>query len=150
MLSVDSRPVLGRRRRSIPAEAPTCPAYDPELFEQSQHFLSLGVSRRTDIEYARFLAGYVVEDEPKEIAEGRWSESGWCELPVSEVRRPSGRSGFVRTSSSQLYRIMPSKSSLLLVEKLKTWLQQHQNLDKPPTDLSSVRLSASRLAARRS
>lgn len=87
MLSVDTRPVLGRRRRSLPAEAPICPAYNPHLLEQSQHFLSLGVSRRTDIEHARFLAGYVVDDERKEIAEGRWSESGWCEVPVSEVRR---------------------------------------------------------------
>jgi mannosidase alpha-like ER degradation enhancer 1 len=86
MLEVDSRPVPGRRRRTLAAEAPTCPAYDPEAMDHHQHSLSLSVARRTDFEHARYLAGYEILDEAKEIEEGRWSESGYCEISTSEVR----------------------------------------------------------------
>lgn len=86
MLEVDARPVLTRRKRSMPAEAPTCPAWHPESTDKHQHFLSQSVGRRIDFEYARYLAGYEVLDEVKEIEEGRWSENGWCEVGQSEVR----------------------------------------------------------------
>lgn len=85
MLRVDSRPTLKRRRRSIPLAAASCPAYNPLKNSRTQHFLSQSVSRRTDFEHARLLTGFIVEDEVKEIEEGRWSESSRCEVPVLEV-----------------------------------------------------------------
>ncbi|KAK4701911.1 ER degradation enhancer, mannosidase alpha-like 1, partial [Phenoliferia sp. Uapishka_3] len=84
MLELKSRPVPGRRRRTMPPEALSCLAYDPTRTDRHQHPLSLSVARRTDFEHARYLAGYQVEDEAKEVAEGRWSEDGICEIPTSE------------------------------------------------------------------
>lgn len=76
-------------RSHLIREAPTCPVYDPEATDHHQHFLSRGVATRTDAEHARFLAGYEITDEAKEIREGRWLESGYCELARSEVRARS-------------------------------------------------------------
>ncbi|KAM0789813.1 hypothetical protein ACM66B_006664 [Microbotryomycetes sp. NB124-2] len=75
-----------RRRRSsiVPNEPGTCQAYDPTASDHHQHFLSTSVATRTDIEYARHLAGHVVYDEIKEIEEGRWSEAGFCEIVKAE------------------------------------------------------------------
>ncbi|KAM0748164.1 hypothetical protein T439DRAFT_382639 [Meredithblackwellia eburnea MCA 4105] len=84
MLELDTRPVLGRKRRRTPSEALSCPAYDPASMDRHQHPLSLSVARRTDFEHARYLAGFIVPDERKEVEDGRWSESGVCELPTSE------------------------------------------------------------------
>ena len=85
MLEVDTRPVPGRRRRSMPAEAPSCSAYDSIMLPETQNFLQRSVTSRTDFEWARYLTGYVVEDEAKEIASGRWTPTGFCEIPTSEV-----------------------------------------------------------------
>ena len=62
MLELDTRPAP-RRRRTIPAEILSCPAYDPTFTDRHQHPLSLSVARRTDFEHARFLTGYQVVDE---------------------------------------------------------------------------------------
>lgn len=89
MLQVDTKPVAGRRRRSIPGVAPSCPAYDPVNSPHAQHFLSTGIERRKDLEYARFATGYQVLDEIREWKTGRWSENGKCVLPnTTEVSPP--------------------------------------------------------------
>ncbi|GAA5853909.1 hypothetical protein JCM8547_008154 [Rhodosporidiobolus lusitaniae] len=71
---------------ALPA-APTCKAHEPLYDPKHQHFLALSVERRTDWESARWFAGYDVEgekEEEKERQEGRWSEWGWCEIPLGE------------------------------------------------------------------
>ncbi|KAI5475825.1 ER degradation enhancer, mannosidase alpha-like 1, glycoside hydrolase family 47 protein [Pseudohyphozyma bogoriensis] len=70
---------------------PICEAYDPLLNGRTQHELSTSVDRRTDFEYARWLCGYVIKDEAREIREGRWSESGYCDAPIAEQRVPLGK-----------------------------------------------------------
>lgn len=84
-LNVDRPPAQARRRRSIPQEAGTCPAYDPRASDRHQHDLKLSVQHRIDFEHARYLAGYEPEDEASEVREGRWAEWGWCQAPVHEV-----------------------------------------------------------------
>lgn len=88
MLEVDLRPQPNRRRRTLPAEAPTCAAYHPASTDKQQHFLATSVGQRIDFEHARYLAGWEigVEDEAREVREGRWSEWGFCEVARSEVR----------------------------------------------------------------
>ncbi|KAK4051547.1 hypothetical protein OIV83_002687 [Microbotryomycetes sp. JL201] len=73
-----------RRKSSIVSDPGTCQAYDPTSSDHHQHFLSKSVATRTDIEYARHLAGHAIYDEVKEIEEGRWSESGYCEIVKAE------------------------------------------------------------------
>ncbi|GAA5939158.1 hypothetical protein JCM1841_003340 [Sporobolomyces salmonicolor] len=68
---------------------PVCMAHDPLEDERYHHYLSLSVDRRTDWEHARWLAGFEVFDEVREVDEGRWSESGFCEISENEVRSPS-------------------------------------------------------------
>lgn len=87
-LAVDRPPVTTRprpRRRSFPQAAGSCPAHDPRATDRHQHELQLGVQHRIDFEHARWLAGYEVEDEAREVREGRWAEWGWCAAPVHEV-----------------------------------------------------------------
>ncbi|KAK4056367.1 hypothetical protein OIO90_002510 [Microbotryomycetes sp. JL221] len=62
----------------------TCQAYDPTMSDHHQHFLSTGIGTRTDIEWARHLVDLEIYDEVKEIDEGRWFESGFCEIVKSE------------------------------------------------------------------
>ncbi|GAA5873021.1 hypothetical protein JCM1840_007299 [Sporobolomyces johnsonii] len=77
------------RKRSLlsPPSAeppPVCMAHDPLEDERYHHYLSLSVDRRTDWEHARWLAGFEVFDEVREVDEGRWSESGFCEISENE------------------------------------------------------------------
>lgn len=80
---------------SIPTDTPdavltglarTCAAHEPVYGERFAHFLSLGMDRRTDWEHARWLAGYIPNDEDREIAIGRWNMYGWCQIAEGEVR----------------------------------------------------------------
>lgn len=142
MLEVDTRPIPGRRRRSIPAEAPSCPAYDPMFLPETQHILLQSVGTRTDFEWARHLAGYVVKDEADEIASGRWSESGFCEIPVSEVSPCSPLPPYdaIKTDrEKKLVRTTPSRSSLLLQEMLKLLIPRAIKSVPPRTMESSSR-----------
>jgi len=64
---------------------PICAVHDPFDDERYQHYLSLSVDKRTDWEHARSLVGFEIYDDVKEIEEGRWSESGFCEVSQNEV-----------------------------------------------------------------
>lgn len=66
-------------------DPPVCLAHDPYEDETYQHYLSLSVEKRTDWEHARWLTGFEVHDEVREIDEGRWAESGFCEISQNEV-----------------------------------------------------------------
>ncbi|GAA5882976.1 hypothetical protein JCM16303_006771 [Sporobolomyces ruberrimus] len=66
------------------SKPPVCAVHDPYDDETYQHYLSLSVEKRTDWEHARFLTGYKIGDEAKEIEEGRWVESGFCEVSLNE------------------------------------------------------------------
>ncbi|GAA5846214.1 hypothetical protein JCM5353_007048 [Sporobolomyces roseus] len=66
------------------ASPPVCAAHDPFEDERFQHYLSLSVDKRTDWEHARSLVGFEIYDEVREIDEGRWSQSGFCEVSQNE------------------------------------------------------------------
>ncbi|GAA5964240.1 hypothetical protein JCM3765_002780 [Sporobolomyces pararoseus] len=72
---------------SVPRETsspPVCAVHDPYEDERYQHYLSLSVEKRTDWEHARLLTGFEIQDEMKEIEDGRWMESGFCEISQNE------------------------------------------------------------------
>ncbi|GAA5943649.1 alpha-1,2-mannosidase MNL1 [Sporobolomyces koalae] len=63
---------------------PVCPAHEPLYDDTYQHTLSLSVDTRTDWEHARLLVGHENVDERLQIRDGRWLESGYCELSHNE------------------------------------------------------------------
>ncbi|GAA5871463.1 hypothetical protein JCM3774_005606 [Rhodotorula dairenensis] len=84
---------LWNATESIPVEAPnavltglarTCAAHEPVYDERFAHFLSLEMDRRSDWEHARWLAGYVPDDEAHEVAIGRWNTFGRCDTAEAE------------------------------------------------------------------
>ncbi|GAA6059690.1 hypothetical protein JCM10212_000077 [Sporobolomyces blumeae] len=94
-LEIPQLPARKRLLKAIPTgddkadpdlSPPQCAVHDPLEDETYQHYLSLSVDRRTDWEHARWLAGHEVYDEAREIEDGRWSETGFCEISQNEVR----------------------------------------------------------------
>ncbi|GAA5884084.1 hypothetical protein JCM6882_002133 [Rhodosporidiobolus microsporus] len=73
---------------SANSSSTTCPAHLPLYDARYHHFLSLSVERRNDWEHARWLANFEPDlsegGYEREVSEGRWSESGWCEVPQGE------------------------------------------------------------------
>ncbi|GAA6006626.1 hypothetical protein JCM11491_003122 [Sporobolomyces phaffii] len=71
-------------RSSPPRSPPVCLAHDPYEDDRYQHYLSLSVEKRTDWEHARLLTGFEISDQALEVKEGRWVESGFCEVSQNE------------------------------------------------------------------
>jgi mannosidase alpha-like ER degradation enhancer 1 len=71
------------RRTIAPSSRPTCPAYDPKTSPKHFSPLAVSVQQRTDAEYARALAGLVV-DEEYALRHGLWLPEGFCEAPHAD------------------------------------------------------------------
>jgi ER degradation enhancer, mannosidase alpha-like 1 len=71
------------RRTIKPFSLPECPVYDPTTSRKHFSPLAASVQQRTDAEYARALAGLVM-DEDHALRHGLWLPEGICEAPVSD------------------------------------------------------------------
>jgi mannosidase alpha-like ER degradation enhancer 1 len=74
-------PAIRRKLRSH--SRPTCPAYDPQTSLKQFSPLAVSVQQRTDAEYARALAGLVM-DEEYALKRGLWMPEGICEVPQAD------------------------------------------------------------------